>query len=134
MAHAGGIVDVSTCLAHQIYAADAVLEFPQSGERFEGVENFREWRRRYPATKVDFDVRRVRGSGDVWVVELRIRYDGGPWNYAVDILEFRGDKVAGESIYVSDGWPAPDWRAPWWAMPPHGRDIAVADDSGDGTG
>ena len=37
-------------IAHEIYHDDAVLEFPQSGERFEGVENFREWRRQYPAT------------------------------------------------------------------------------------
>ncbi|WP_143111449.1 hypothetical protein [Arthrobacter sp. ov118] len=34
-------------IAHEIYHDDAVLEFPQSGERFEGVENFREWRRQY---------------------------------------------------------------------------------------
>ena len=27
--------------AHKIYHDDAVLEFPQSGERFEGVANFR---------------------------------------------------------------------------------------------
>ena len=97
---------------------DAVLEFPQSGERFEGVENFREWRRQYPATKVEFEIRRVRGGGDAWVVELRVRYDGGRWNYGVDILEFRGDKVARESIYVMDGFEAPEWRSPWWAEPP----------------
>ena len=36
-------------IANEIYHDDAVLEFPQSGERFEGVENFREWRRLYPA-------------------------------------------------------------------------------------
>ena len=29
-------------LAHAMYHDDAVLEFPQSGERFVGVENFRE--------------------------------------------------------------------------------------------
>jgi ketosteroid isomerase-like protein len=29
--------------AQGIYHDDAVLEFPQSGERFEGIENFREW-------------------------------------------------------------------------------------------
>ena len=28
-------------IAHEIYHDDAVLEFPQSRERFEGVENFR---------------------------------------------------------------------------------------------
>ena len=36
-------------IAHEIYKDDAVLEFPQSGERFEGVENFRECRRQHPA-------------------------------------------------------------------------------------
>ena len=53
--------------AHAMYHDDAVLEFPQSGERFEGVENLREWRSNYPAsTKVEF--REIRGGGDVWVV------------------------------------------------------------------
>jgi len=106
-------------VAHEIYADDAVLEFPQSGERFDGVENFREWRANYPATKVDFDIRRVRGGDDNWVVELRVRYDGGPWNYGVEILEFRGEKVVRETIYVMDGWEAPAWRSQWWAEPPN---------------
>jgi hypothetical protein len=34
--------------SHDMYDDDAVLEFPQSGERFEGVANTREWRSRYP--------------------------------------------------------------------------------------
>jgi hypothetical protein len=37
-------------LAHEMYHEDAVLEFPQSGERFVGVENVREWRSKYPAS------------------------------------------------------------------------------------
>ena len=105
-------------VAHEIYTPDAVLEFPQSGERFDGVENFEPWRAQYPATQIDFDVRRVRGGGNAWVVELRIRYDGGPVNFGVQILEFRGDKVARETIYVMDGWEAPEWRSRWWAEPP----------------
>jgi hypothetical protein len=109
-------------VAHEIYLDDAALEFPQSGERFDGVANFKEWRRQYPATSVGFDVRRVRGAGDVWVVEMGVRYDGGRWNYGVEILEFRGDKVARESIYVMDGFPAPEWRSRWWAGPPNPPD------------
>lgn len=105
-------------VAHEIYTPDAVLEFPQSGERFDGVENFEPWRAQYPATQIDFDVRRVRGGGNAWVVELRVRYDGGPVNFGVQILEFRGDKVARETIYVMDGWEAPEWRSRWWAEPP----------------
>jgi hypothetical protein len=107
--------------AHDIYVEDAVLEFPQSGERFEGVANFLAWRRNYPA-RVEYDLRRVRGRDDVWVAEILLRYDGGPWNYGIDILEFRGEKVAHESIYVGESWPAPEWRAPWRAAPPRGQD------------
>ncbi|MGY1703735.1 nuclear transport factor 2 family protein [Geodermatophilus sp. SYSU D00697] len=106
-------------VAHQIYAEDAVLEFPQSGERFEGVANLLGWRVAYPA-RVDFEIQRVRGQGDVWVVELRLRYDGGPWKNGVDILEFRGDLVVRETAYSMDPWEAPQWRARWRAAPPVG--------------
>jgi hypothetical protein len=101
-------------IAHEMYHEDAVLEFPQSGERFEGVENFREWRRIYPA-KVEYEIRRVRGRDDIWVAEILISYDDGPWNLGVDILEFRGDKVARETIYITERFEAPQWRAPWRA-------------------
>jgi hypothetical protein len=101
-------------IAHEIYHDDAVLEFPQSQERFEGKENFIAWRSIYPAT-VEFKIRRIRGQGEFWVSETSIRYDGGPWHYGCGILEFRGDKVARETIYVTQGWEAPDWRAPWRA-------------------
>ena len=48
-------------------------------------------------------------------MELLLRYDGGPWKYGVDILEFRGDKVSRESAYSMDAWEAPEWRARWRA-------------------
>jgi hypothetical protein len=100
--------------AHEMYHEDAVLEFPQSGERFEGVENFREWRRQYPA-KTNFELGEIRGGGDVWVVELTVTYDGGPTNFGVSIHEFRGDKIERETIYVAEGFEAPEWRAQWRA-------------------
>jgi hypothetical protein len=103
--------------AHEIYHEDAVLEFPQSGERFEGVKNFKPWRVNYPA-KIEFELDRLRGRDHLWIAEVRSRYDGGPWNYGVTILEFRGEKVAHETIYGGEGWEAPEWRAPWRAAPP----------------
>ena len=101
-------------LAHEMYHDEAVLEFPQSGERFVGVENFREWRRAYPAA-VAYDLREVRGRDDLWVAEVSLSYDRGPWNFGVSILEFRGDRIARESIYVAEGWEPPEWRARWRA-------------------
>lgn len=103
--------------AHEIYHEDAVLEFPQSGERFEGVANFREWRRQYPA-EVRFRVQRITAREDLVVVEVLANYDGGPWNYGVQLLEFRDDKVARERIYGGEAWEAPEWRAPWRADTP----------------
>jgi hypothetical protein len=103
-------------ISHEIYRDDAVLEFPQSGERYEGLANFKEWRSRYPADVV-LEMRNLRGHGDLWVVEGAISYDGGPWQPAVNILEFRGDKVARETIYVTEPWDAPEWRARWRAAP-----------------
>jgi hypothetical protein len=102
--------------AHEIYTEDAVLEFPQSGERFVGVENFREWRSSYPAD-TSFEFREIRGRDDLWVVELSIRYDGGAENFGVSIHELRGDRIARETIYVSEGFEPPEWRARWRAEP-----------------
>ena len=103
-----------TDTAHHVYVEDAVLEFPQSGERFVGVEKFREWRRIYPA-HVDFELRRLQGSGDAWVAEGAISYDGSAPQPAVSILEFRGDKIVSERNYIADAWDAPEWRKPWAA-------------------
>ena len=101
-------------ISHEIYHEDAVLEFPQGQERFVGKENFITWRKRYPAV-LEFKIRRLRGRGDFWVAENSISYDGGPWNLTCSLLEFRGDKVARETIYITQSWEAPEWRLPWRA-------------------
>ena len=103
--------------SHEIYHDDAVLEFPQSGERFEGLANFKEWRLQYPAD-VSYRIRRMTVGQDSAVVEVSASYNGGPWQYGVQLLEFRGDKVARERIYVMEGWDAPEWRAPWRSATP----------------
>ena len=102
--------------SHDMYTEDAVLEFPQSGERFEGVENLRAWRSDYPAsTSVEFG--EIRGREDVWVAEVAISYDGGEPMLGVSILELRDEKIARETIYVTERWQAPEWRARWRAAP-----------------
>lgn len=103
--------------AHEIYHDDAVLEFPQSGERFEGRDNFTQWRGQYPA-EVTYEVRRVTVHDDLVVAEVTVRYDGGAPMYGVSLHEFRGDKVARERIYGGEAWEAPDWRAPWRSSTP----------------
>jgi SnoaL-like domain len=103
--------------SHAMYHDDAVLEFPQSGERFEGLATFKEWRSQYPAT-LRFRIRRMTAREDLVVVECSISYDDGPWQFGVQLLDFRDDKVERERIYVMEGWDAPEWRAPWRADTP----------------
>jgi SnoaL-like domain len=98
--------------SHEIYHDDAVLEFPQSGERFVGKDRFLSWRRTYPA-KLDFRIRRISHDGNLWVTENLISYDGSPWSFTLNILEFRGDKIAHERLYVMEGFEAAPWRAQW---------------------
>jgi hypothetical protein len=91
---------------HDIYRDDAVLEYPQSGERIRGRRNIQESRFVQP-NKKRFAVRRIVGSGDLWVTEFVLSYDGVP-SYAVSIMEFRDGLVASETQYFADGFaPAP---------------------------
>src|ERR1700723_2165345 len=94
---------------HLIYHEDAVLDYPQSGERTRGRRNIQAQRSSQP-NKKRFSVRRIIGSGDFWVTEYVLTYDGKP-SYTVSIMEFRGDKVARETQYFADPFPAPASRA-----------------------
>ena len=94
---------------HRIYHEDAVLEYPQSGERTRGRSNILKQRASQP-NKKRFSIRRIIGSGDLWVTEFILTYDGKP-SYTVSIMEFKGDKVARETQYFADPFPAPAWRA-----------------------
>src|SRR5262252_4034775 len=51
---------------HEIYREDAVLYYPQSGERIRGRRNIQESRLVQPSKK-RFRVQRIVGSGDLWV-------------------------------------------------------------------
>jgi ketosteroid isomerase-like protein len=96
---------------HRIYLDDAVLEYPQSGERTRGRSNIQGQRESQPSNK-RFSVRRIIGSGELWVTEFILTYDGKP-SYTVSIMEFKGDKVARETQYFADPFVAPAFRAQW---------------------
>src|SRR3954471_11502226 len=96
---------------HLIYREDAVLEYPQSGERTRGRANIQGQRASQPSKK-RFTVRRIIGSGGLWVTEFILIYDGKP-SYTVSIMEFSGDKVARETQYFADPFVAPSSRAQW---------------------
>jgi ketosteroid isomerase-like protein len=96
---------------HSIYHEDAVLEYPQSGERIRSRANIQISRTVQPNNK-RFTVRRIIGNGDLWVTEFVLSYDGKP-SYTVSIMEFRGDKVARETQYFADPFEPGASRAQW---------------------
>jgi hypothetical protein len=96
---------------HLIYREDAVLEYPQSGELTRGRRNIQGQRESQP-NKKRFTIRRIIGSGDLWVTEFILTYDAKP-SYTLSIMEFSGDKVARETQYFADPFPAPAFRAKW---------------------
>ena len=91
---------------HEIYREDAVLDYPQSGERIRGRHNIQESRYVQP-NKKRFAVRRIVGTGDLWVTEFTLSYDDVP-SYTVSIMEFRDGLVAHETQYFADRFePSP---------------------------
>jgi SnoaL-like protein len=94
---------------HAIYSEDAVLDYPQSGERFRGRSTIAAQRGGHPADR-HFTVLRVSGDGDVWVSECVISYDGVP-SYSVSIMEFNAGFVSHETQYFADPFDPPQWRA-----------------------
>src|SRR5215468_8901422 len=62
---------------HDIYRDDAVLDYPQSGERIRGRRNIQESRFVQPNQK-RFAIRRINGSNDLWFTEFTLTYDGVP--------------------------------------------------------
>src|SRR5271156_3872871 len=98
-------------IEHDIYREDAVLEYPQSGERIRGRQNIQASRTVQPNFK-RFTVRRIVGTGDLWVTEFILTYDGRP-SYTVSVMEFLDGKVAHETQYFGDPFEPGPSRAQW---------------------
>lgn len=94
---------------HSIYAADAILDYPQSGERFRGRTTIAAQRGGHPADR-HFTVQRIVGNGNLWTSECVITYDGAP-TYSISIMEFDQDKVVHETQYFADPFDAAQSRA-----------------------
>jgi hypothetical protein len=97
---------------HDIYAEDAICDYPQSGERIHGRANLQALRGHHPGKPSGFEVKRILGAGDLWITEYTIVYQGKP-AFTVSIMQFRDGKVVHETQYFADPFPAPAWRSQW---------------------
>ena len=96
---------------HEIYQEDAVLDYPQSGERIRGRGSIQASRSAHPA-KRRFEIHRVFGSGDIWVTEYVLVYDERPY-FTISVMEFSDGKVIHETQYFADSFSPPAWRSRW---------------------
>jgi hypothetical protein len=95
---------------HAIYAYDAILDYPQSGERFRGRAKIQAQRGGHPADR-HFTIRRISGAGALWVSECTITYDGAP-THSVSIMKLgEHGLVTHETQYFADPFPASPDRA-----------------------
>jgi hypothetical protein len=121
LASASGDLDAE----HDIYQEDAVCEYPQSGERILGRENLKSLRGHHPGRPSGFNVHRISGSGNLWVTEYVINYQGKPV-YTVSIMEFEKGKCRRETQYFGDPFDAPSWRAQWVEQVRHPIEAAAS--------
>jgi ketosteroid isomerase-like protein len=118
-----------------VFHADAVLEYPQSGERFRGVANIRAQFENYPglgpgtsqlqeiigektyALTPTYTVIAVEGTGQQGTAVIRVQYPDGSWWWALNLFALRDDRVARSRTYFAPDFDAPDWRAPYREAP-----------------
>jgi hypothetical protein len=93
-------------------ADDGVVDWPQSGERITGREACLNVYRNYPGGPPKYELRRISGGPDVFVVEARGDYSGTVV-YMTSIIEFRDGKIQRQTDYFADAFEAPAWRAGW---------------------
>ena len=106
LASAAGDADAE----HDIYHADAICDYPQSGERFRGRGTIAAQRGGHPADR-RFTVQRITGGGNLWVSECVITYDGVP-TCSVSIMEFADEHVVHETQYFADAFRALTEQSP----------------------
>lgn len=119
----------------EVFHEDAVVEYPQSGERFRGLANIRAQFENYPglepgtsqlaevigddayALTPTYTVIRVEGSGLKGTAVIRIRYPDGSWWWALNLYELRDGRIGRSRTFFAPDFEAPDWRAPFREAP-----------------
>jgi ketosteroid isomerase-like protein len=90
---------------------DYVEEYPQSGEKIRGKDNWRKIAENYPGLPNMTDHSYVL-SGDLGVMKMTLEYDGNRV-YACEVVDFEEGKIKRARAYFADPFEAPEWRAQW---------------------
>jgi ketosteroid isomerase-like protein len=92
---------------------DFVQEWPQSGGGSVGPDKALAIEQHFPGGLPTMRFRRTLAGGDLAVLEVELTYADGSRYLGVSVLELRDGKVAKETDYFAQPFPAPEWRAQW---------------------
>ncbi len=99
--------------AAELFHEDYLLEWPQSGERIRGRENFAAVNENYPAAgRWVFTVHRILADGNEVVSEVTVT-DGAVTARVITFSTVRDGKIIAQTEYYPDSFAPAAWRAQW---------------------
>jgi len=99
--------------ASQLLHDDYTLEWPQSGERILGRDNFAAINTNYPAEgKWHFEINHILAERDMVVTDVSVT-DGKVIGRAITFSTIRDEKIWKQVEFWPDPFEAPAWRAKW---------------------
>ena len=99
--------------ASELLHDDFTLDWPQSGERIRGKENFAAINTAYPAEgKWHFTINRLLVEGDAVVTDISVT-DGKRHDRVITFSTIRDGKIWKQVEFWPESFEAPAWRAQW---------------------
>jgi hypothetical protein len=104
--------DLDAQSEYELRSPDYVMEMPQSGERIRGRDNMRAMQEAFPKPP-EIELKRVSGTGKLWVVEGVNDYGDEVWHVVV-VWELDDDgRIVRDTRYYSQKLAPAEWRAQW---------------------
>jgi limonene-1,2-epoxide hydrolase len=92
---------------------DYILEWPQSGERIHGRDNFAAMNTAYPAAgKWTFQINHIAAEGDLVVTDVSVS-DGKLHDRCITFSTIRNGMIYKQIEFWPEAFEAPTWRAQW---------------------
>jgi ketosteroid isomerase-like protein len=107
----------------ELFHEDAVMDWPQSGEKVIGGDNRRAVYAAFPGLPT-ITPRRMLAAGDLVVAEASLDY-GGPTFKTVFVFELRDGQIARETAYWAEPFDPPAWRSQWVELEDTGPTVAA---------
>jgi ketosteroid isomerase-like protein len=99
--------------ATQLFHDDYILEWPQSGERIRGRDNFAAINTYYPTEgKWTFKINHIAADGDMVVTDVSVS-DGKRYDRAITFSTIHDGRIWKQVEFWTESFDAPAWRAHW---------------------